>query len=213
MKLSDTRLKISWTWWLTVTIITIFSLYGSFSIAGLLSAWIFALIIFVVIFGHEFAHAIVAKYFGCKVPLIEINGLGGAAHIQNIKKLSKLQSSAVSMAGPIFNLLSFALLGFLIYIPGLSDLSINLIAQIAILNLYVGLFNMAPFYPLDGGKVYQHILSTFMSDDSAKELTHVAGTIGALLFVVVSIITNNPILLLVAVVIYTTNKNELDELS
>ena len=117
---------------------------------------------------HEMGHKIVAQHFGAHAEFRMWNyGLifalisaflfriifaaPGAVYISG--RLSRRQNGLVSIAGPLVNFVAgicFLLLSFII-----SDTTIGFIVGYgAIINLWLGLFNMLPIGPLDGKKVF-----------------------------------------------------------
>lgn len=134
-------------------------------------AFNFAQIIFTVGLGfiiHELAHRYVAIRYGAKakykawtfglVFAILTSFIGfvfaapGAVYIYG-KNLTRDQNGRVALAGPLANLVLavlFALLGFLA--PGLREVA-GLGVQV---NAFLGLFNLIPLHPLDGGKIYEY---------------------------------------------------------
>ncbi len=117
---------------------------------------------------HEMAHKIVAQHFGARAEFRMWNfGLifalisafvfkiifaaPGAVYISG--HLTRRQNGLVSIAGPLINFVAgicFLLLSFII-----SDTTIGFIVGYgAIINLWLGLFNMLPIGPLDGKKIF-----------------------------------------------------------
>lgn len=119
---------------------------------------------------HEFGHKIVAQRYGCwaefrAMPfglfLAVISGLigfliaaPGAVYIKG--RLTKEENGKVSAAGPIMNItvVSF-LMPFLFLLPDLIAEIWTLIWMICFLNVWIGGFNMIPFPPLDGSKIWR----------------------------------------------------------
>jgi len=118
---------------------------------------------------HEMAHRTVARHFGADAEfrvwtiglvfaLISaflfriIFAAPGAVYI--IGHLNRKQSGLVSLAGPLTNFLLG--LGFLLLSFVFSDLSvIGFVAFYgALINFWLGMFNMLPIGPLDGKKIF-----------------------------------------------------------
>jgi stage IV sporulation protein FB len=115
-------------------------------------------VIFSVLFSflHEFAHALVARQLGYTPDIISAGLFGGILHL----KEGYVQSSdelLIHLSGPLLNL-SIAMVFYwvLIHYPNI------LIKQIVLSNLILALFNLMPFYPLDGGKIVNLYLSHFL---------------------------------------------------
>lgn len=116
------------------------------------------LMLFASVLAHELGHSIVAQRRGIPVKSITLFIFGGAA---SITKEAETPGAEFSMAitGPAT---SFLLAGifWLIYII-VSDASqiIGAVAfYLATINAILGVFNMVPGFPLDGGRVFRSIL-------------------------------------------------------
>ncbi len=145
--------------------------------------WIISLIVVMVI--HEGAHGIIAMVHKLKIKKTGLAFLGfiipiiPAAFVEpDEKKLMKspnLIKLSVFAAGPFANiLLGFALMPFYLYFPFGSNFVIlwfkDLIYWLALLNLGVGLFNLVPIGPIDGGRMFQIALEKFMKQKKAVKI-------------------------------------------
>ena len=122
------------------------------------------LMLFVSVLAHELGHSVVAQRRGIPVKSITLFIFGGAA---SITKEADTPGAEFSMAitGPAT---SFLLAGifWLIYII-VSDVSqvIGAIAfYLATINAILGVFNLVPGFPLDGGRVFRSILWAVTKD-------------------------------------------------
>lgn len=104
---------------------------------------ILLLILLVALMVHEMAHALVAKKLGLHVLDITIWPLGGAARMQGLTGRSK-QEALVAAAGPLANMV---LGGLCLLFPG------PVATDAAWINLVLGLGNLIPAFPLDGGRI------------------------------------------------------------
>lgn len=111
---------------------------------------------------HECGHLIVGIFLKFKLQTITINPLGLCinfkVHIQDYNKkicrgnLITVKKLIIALAGPITN---FLLVGVFLMKP--NFLGIN--QQVGIYsNLLIGLFNLIPIYPLDGGRILKKLL-------------------------------------------------------
>lgn len=92
---------------------------------------------------HELAHAVVARRQGLRVLDITIWPLGGMARMEGL--LDRPQAEApVAVAGPLANLL---LAVPCLLLPG------PIAAAAGWINLILGLGNLVPAFPLDGGRI------------------------------------------------------------
>lgn len=180
-------------------------------------AGIYGVVWVVLVFGcvvlHELSHSLVARNYGIPVRSITLLPIGGVSQMGAMPE-SPRQEFAVAVAGP---LLSFALaLGFgvLASVTGSPPLAVagpigsgHILVDLFRINLILGLFNLAPAFPLDGGRALKAMLSLVMEPLRA---TRIAVTIGqalaGLLFVVGVLF--NWWLALIAVFIYLGAEGE-----
>lgn len=106
-----------------------------------------ALIIAVVL--HELAHALMAKYFGAVVARITLTPFGGALNLQT-PILTVRQKSLIYWTGPIASLLFSLLFGVMVW---LFPVLFIYLEYLVVANFMVGIINLLPIYPLDGGKI------------------------------------------------------------
>jgi len=101
---------------------------------------------------HELSHSVVARAFGLPVRRILLYPLGGFSEIER-EPPTPGREFLVSAAGPLVSL-ALAACGFglnhLFHPGGIPGV---LLSQLVIANLLVGLFNMLPGLPLDGGRM------------------------------------------------------------
>jgi Zn-dependent protease/predicted transcriptional regulator len=108
---------------------------------------------------HELTHSLVAQRYGLKVTEIEMYIFGGASKIEEEPKTPKSEF-VISIVGPLSSLvIGFAFLAGLL----LNPLSVSAMLYVTlfysgITNISLGIFNMLPAYPMDGGRVLRAAL-------------------------------------------------------
>lgn len=135
-----------------------------------------SLLVFASVLVHELAHSLVAIRQGEKVRSITLFLLGGVAQISEEPK-APLQEFRMAFVGP---LTSFALAG-LFY---LASLLLGAVSQplhasalyLAVINVGLGIFNLLPGFPLDGGRVFRAIVWKATGD--LKKATRAASRSG-----------------------------------
>ncbi|MGE5391522.1 MAG: M50 family metallopeptidase [Deltaproteobacteria bacterium] len=105
------------------------------------------------LFIHEMAHTVVAMLLGVKVSDIEILPFGGQARIEDLTGLEPEIEVYIALAGPLVSLSLAGLAYFLHFWP--NSAGIFLVR----LNLGLGLFNLLPALPLDGGRIMRAAMS------------------------------------------------------
>ncbi len=165
----DVKLHFSWwfialllTWVLATNFFPVF--YPELSTT---SHWIIAaisaILLFVSVILHEFSHSLVARTKGIHVHSITLFFFGGVADIES-ESMKPMDEFLMAIAGPFF---SFFLAGVFAIIFQLTETNIiiNAIAfYLFQLNLILGIFNLVPGYPLDGGRALRAVLHWYYKD-------------------------------------------------
>ncbi len=114
-----------------------------------LVALAFALLLYGSVFVHELAHALTGRRLGLAVRSITITLLGGVTHLDDDDPRPG-RDATVAVVGPITSLLlgGAAWLGAQLAGDGLAAF---LLLQLAFTSVLVGVFNLLPTLPLDGG--------------------------------------------------------------
>jgi len=209
--------------------------YGAFlysgranPLAGALYGIVVILLLFVCVLLHEFGHALTAKYFKVNVPTITLLPIGGVAQLERMPR-QPIQEFLIAIAGPAVNfaltilLLPVALLvvGLGVESGGISSLlryaqtrmmtpSLDgLLVYLAVTNLALGLFNLLPAFPMDGGRVLRSLLAMAMPYVRA---TRIAVMVGRLMAVLLAFwgLGGNIMLLLIAFFVYIGGRGELE---
>jgi Zn-dependent protease/predicted transcriptional regulator len=114
-----------------------------------------SLAFFVSVLLHELSHALLAQRFGMPVPSITLFIFGGVSNIA-AEMRSARQEFFVAAAGPGMSLLLAFVLGAVAIFVG-GDLG-EVILYLATVNALLGIFNLLPGFPLDGGRVFRSII-------------------------------------------------------
>jgi Zn-dependent protease/CBS domain-containing protein len=102
---------------------------------------------------HEIAHALAARAFEMPVTSINLHFLGGATQIEG-EATTPWREFTIAVVGPLTSL-AIAGVGFLVLLPLDGGVIGYTVAYLAVANLVVGLLNLVPGLPLDGGRVLQ----------------------------------------------------------
>lgn len=124
---------------------------GAYAVAGILTA----LGLFVTVLAHELGHAVVARRNKLPVDGITLSWIGGVTRIDGEAATAPVEA-ALAGAGPVVSLLIAAILwaGRIgVGAVGGGRLLTESIAWLAVINLLLGLFNLIPASPLDGGRI------------------------------------------------------------
>ena len=113
----------------------------------------FVLLLYVSVLVHELAHCVVARGFGLPVKRVLLYPLGGYSEIEE-EPGSPGREALISGAGPAISL-ALAGAGYLLSMVVSTGLPHEVIAQVYVANLIVGIFNLLPGLPLDGGRIFR----------------------------------------------------------
>ena len=194
-RLFGINIKIDWSWLLIFFLVTwnLVSVFGQIH-----SAWSFGLqvgiallasiLFFLSVLAHELAHSLVAKAQGMNVRSITLFLFGGVSNIQRNPD-SPLNEFLMAAVGPITSLVLGVVFIFLastgigsINISNLTNLAAGLSPQATILlwlgpiNIILGIFNLIPGFPLDGGRILRSIF--WGITNNLKKATRWASYIG-----------------------------------
>ena len=98
---------------------------------------------------HEVVHAMVARKIGAVISCVTLSPFGGVLKLKtNILNLN--QKRLIYLSGPIASLFFCMLFGVLVW---LFPVIFNYLEYLVVANFLVGIINLIPIYPLDGGKV------------------------------------------------------------
>jgi Zn-dependent protease len=146
-----------------------------------------AILMFVSVLLHELGHSVVAMHYKIPVRNITLFIFGGVAQIASEPPFA-LAEFWIAIAGPI---VSFALAGAFgllqIAFAGFSPL-LALAKYLALINGTLGLFNLIPGFPLDGGRVFRAIL--WGLTHNMRKATRIAAAVGrviAFLFILAGV--------------------------
>lgn len=178
--LFGTKITLHWSWWIFAMIIIFPSLVSLSAPAIAYHLWIIAWML-VIITGHEMAHALAGKSYGILTRNIYIHFLGGVAVMDRpISANNHKQSVWISFAGPLFNFV-FALICLLplpLAIIWLPQAAMNYFLFPILANVIIGVFNLIPAYPLDGGRIARSALQLAgVKESKAVKITQVLSLI------------------------------------
>ncbi len=116
------------------------------------------LLLFVSVLAHELAHSLVARARGLPVKNITLFIFGGVSNIEQEPKSPGVEFQ-MAFVGPLTSLLIGGLAYLLLFLikGGTSPLA-AILGTLAVLNVLLGIFNLVPAFPLDGGRVLRSIV-------------------------------------------------------
>ena len=123
----------------------------------------FAVLLYASVLLHEVSHALVARGFGLPVRGITLHFLGGYTEIERASP-TPARDLVISAAGPAVSL-AVGGLALLAAAPVDEPISEFLLLELAVANLIVGVFNLLPALPLDGGHMLRSVVWRVTGDE------------------------------------------------
>src|SRR5712692_12091473 len=150
-----------------------------------------ALLLFASVLVHEFSHSLVARALGMRVRNITLFIFGGVSNIGG-EATSARNEFLISIVGPLTSLALAAIFWTLAQSMGGTTVQslffgstrglrsmtpqAAVLTYLASINLLLGVFNLLPAFPLDGGRVFRSILwGTTHRVDRATNIAAIVG--------------------------------------
>jgi Zn-dependent protease/CBS domain-containing protein len=189
-KVAGIRVGLHYSWFIIAALIA-FSLgeqfqhtnpsWGPSRIWGI--ALFTAVLFFVTLLLHELSHSLVAQAHGMKVKEITLFALGGVSQIESEPPDAKTEFW-MAIAGPAASLIiGFGCLGLAVGLgwhlatdPRTAVTAV--LVWLGYINVLLGVFNMIPGYPLDGGRVFRAVI--WAVTKNVDRSTRIAARIGQL---------------------------------
>lgn len=195
-KIAGIDIDVHVSWIIILVLLTVSLATGWFPqlYAGWLRAtyWLIAflssLLLFVSVLVHELAHSLVARSRGIPVNNITLFIFGGVSNIEREPTTAGIEFQ-LAFVGPLTSLVIGAIC-FLLQLPlhGSNSPLEGVLFYLAATNIVLGIFNLIPGFPLDGGRVLHSIIWKLTSNSNLS--THVAlltGQVVAYLFILLGI--------------------------
>jgi Zn-dependent protease/predicted transcriptional regulator len=191
------NIRIDWSWLFIFLLVTwnlavVFGQFHSDWGTGLRwsTAILAALLFFGSVLAHEISHSLVARSQGLPVRSITLFLFGGVSSIESEPE-SPRNEFVMALVGPLTSFVVGFVLLFVAGIPagpmsgsianpeqaigGLSPLA-TLLMWVGSVNIFVGIFNLLPGFPLDGGRILRSIL--WAISDNLRRATRWASGLG-----------------------------------
>jgi Zn-dependent protease len=133
------------------------------------------ILLFVSVLLHELGHSVVALRYKIPVRNITLFIFGGVAQIGS-EPPSAISEFWIAIAGPVTSFALALFFGLLQYLVGALAPLLALAKYLAYINGTLGLFNLIPGFPLDGGRVFRAII--WGTTHSLRRATLIAANLG-----------------------------------
>ncbi|MDD2237711.1 MAG: site-2 protease family protein [Kiritimatiellae bacterium] len=170
---------------------------------------LFAVSLFACVALHELGHALVALKKGVRVRDILLLPIGGVAQMEEMPSEPR-DEIWIAAAGPAVSLLLALLFGFIGMLLTLSfgpqsvfrSPILSLPVHLAFFNLILAVFNLAPSFPMDGGRIFRAWMTPRVGKVEATRRAAKIGKIMAIAFGLVGLFSTNFFLIAIAIFIY-----------
>ena len=159
LRISELRISISFFFVVAVALALLAGLYMEI-MAALLALGV-----------HEFAHVFVGRKLGLVIHEIEILPFGGRIR-STLEEASAEEELLTVLAGPLVN---FAVVGLIVFLSSQKLVPAEIARQFTHYQLMLGIFNMLPALPLDGGRIFALWLSQRVGYTSSVRIASQTG--------------------------------------
>jgi Zn-dependent protease/predicted transcriptional regulator len=201
-----------WTFVLLFIWIPIGSLIDNGAEAAMRSfGLIFMVFSFVVL--HELGHALTARRFGIRTRDITLLPIGGIARLERMPEEPR-EEFLVAIAGPAVNFLLATIFAAINLLARGGETLMNsdligadFLITAVYLNLGMGLFNLLPAFPMDGGRILRAFLTPRLGHVAATEAAASVGQFLAIVLGLLGLLTHG-MLIFVAIFVYLGAQQE-----
>ncbi len=161
-----------------------------------------AITLFIGVTIHELGHSIFAMRYGVKIESITLYVLGGVAQLEEIPTRPG-EEAKMALAGPVTSFILGGIFWLLLTFldPGQAVPRFTL-GFLFYVNVAVGIFNLIPALPLDGGRILRSLLSLKTSHYRATEISTQISKFLAFAMGIYGLLTFNLFLIVIAFFIY-----------
>lgn len=182
-RIRGVAIRVHWSW-LVIFVLVTWNLQGGV-LPDLVPDWtaqqrlvggvVAALAFFLSVLLHELSHAFVALHYGMSVPSITLFIFGGVSNIEGEMRTPG-QEFRIAIAGPASSIAIGLLLGAVWWFVSFDG--VEIVMYLAAINVILGVFNLLPGFPLDGGRVLRAIV--WASSGDLTKSTRIAARVGGL---------------------------------
>jgi stage IV sporulation protein FB len=201
---------------ITFLLFLVWIFFANYASGGAQAAWyslVFMILLFACVVAHEFGHIFMAKRFGVTTPTVTLLPIGGVAQLERIPEKPS-EELLIAVAGPAVNVVIAAALVAVFgasldakNLAGMGNSATGMLDRLAVVNLFLVVFNMIPAFPMDGGRVLRAALASRMGYVRATEI---AATIGQFVAFALGFLGlfGNPLLIFIAIFVYLAASSE-----
>ncbi len=177
------------------------------------SSLLFIVLLFLCVLLHEFGHIFTARAFGVRTPDVILLPIGGVSRLERIPEKPS-EEFLIAIAGPAVNVVIAAVLVLVgganlsaDHLAALESADVSMIDRLAVVNLFLAVFNLIPAFPMDGGRVLRALLAARLGYVRATEIAAMIGQWVAFALGFLGLF-GNPILIFIAIFVYLAASSE-----
>jgi len=211
-KIAGIRIYLHWTFLILPLWVFFNDLGKGLGLPGAVQSVLFVIALFGCIVLHELGHALAARRYGIPTRDITLLPIGGVARMERMPREPR-QELWVAIAGPLVNVAIAAVLLLALvvlqFVPARFHASqAAFLVPLLWANLFLLVFNLLPAFPMDGGRVLRALLAQRLDYVRATRIAARVGQVMAILFVIVGLKIQHPMLMLIGVFIFFGARNE-----
>jgi Zn-dependent protease len=207
-KIAGIKIFLHWTFPIIIFWIIFSNLRRGLNAEQVTWSVVFILALFVCVTLHELGHALAARRYHIQTKDITLLPIGGVARLEKMPE-KPMQELIVALAGPAVNFVIVIILFLFLRLTKLpTDFSIlthvtadNFLLNLAIVNVWLAVFNLIPAFPMDGGRVLRALLSLRLNRILATKIAVSIGQALAVVFVFLGFF-GNPFLIFIGLFIF-----------
>jgi Zn-dependent protease len=163
---------------------------------------------------HELGHALAARIFGIPTRDIMLTPICGLARLERAPKRPR-DEIMVALAGPLSNGLVAAVTSLLALGLGQSlalgreILDLRILTAVFWINVSLFAINLAPIFPMDGGRVFRAVLQQFACEKRATWIAVRSGQLGSVIAIGWGLMAWNAALVLIGLFLLIAAQQEL----
>ena len=218
-RIFDIPVRLHWSFGLLLLLPVYAGVAGKADPSTILIQSAFLLVLFFCVLLHEFGHALTARRFGVQTQDIILLPIGGIARLNRLPE-QPLQELLVALAGPAVNF-GIALLLFPLWralgegspwiiqswLYAHLDAGSMLLSLIQ-LNVLLGVFNLVPAFPMDGGRILRALMAIPFGRFRATQIAVRIGQGMAVLLIAFAIWKLDPVAAFVGIFVFVTAAGE-----
>ncbi|PJI10293.1 MULTISPECIES: M50 family metallopeptidase [Clostridium] len=139
--------------------------------------------VFIFVLLHEITHYLTARILGFSGFDIEILPFGAVLKLKDIEYATEREDFIISLSGPLLNLI----LAAIFYVLFKNNFGYK-VYSLCIINFSLGIFNLMPAFPLDGGRLLRDMLSCKLNYRKSNEITIGVSIFIGIIFCIFSLI-------------------------